>query len=101
MVTLLDKGSSNMESVLKKHGVSDEEARERIRTARQNVKWFNSNVDNLRAIYAKKFVAVHKDRILDSDDDFDALMKRLKGEHRDLDVVDIRYVPSEDAYIVI
>ncbi len=90
-----------MESVLKKYGVSEKEARERIRSARQNVKWFNSNVDSLRATYAKKFVAVHKDRILDSDDDFDVLLKRLKKEHRDMDFVDIRYVPSEDAYIVI
>ncbi|UCD91756.1 MAG: hypothetical protein JSV43_05810 [Methanobacteriota archaeon] len=90
-----------MESVLKKHGLTEDEARERIRIARQNVKWFNSNVDSLRALYARKFVAVHKNRILDSDVDFDALMKRLKEEQRDLDVVDIRYVPSEDAHIVI
>ena len=90
-----------MESILERYGVDEKDARERIQAARENVKWFNNNISSFRAGYKKKFVAVHEGRILDSDDHFDKLQKRLKAEHKDLDIVDIQYVPSEDAYIVI
>ncbi|MCJ2670473.1 MAG: hypothetical protein LN416_08205 [Candidatus Thermoplasmatota archaeon] len=65
------------------------------------MKWFNNNINSFRTGYKKKFVAVHEGQILDSDDHFDKLQKRLKESHKDLDIIDIQYVPSKDAYIVI
>ena len=90
-----------MVSILEKYGLSEEEARQRIQNARENNKRFNNNIDSLRDEYRKKFVAIYNGRIVDSDDDFDVLVRRLKKEHKNLTHVDIEYVPSEDACVVI
>lgn len=59
--------------------------------------WVRENVNNLREVYENKFVGIHNGQVIDSDEDLNALKKRLRDESIPLKKIRFEFIhPKED-----
>jgi len=54
--------------------------------------WFDSNISNLQEKYNDKFIAFQDSTVIDSDSDFNNLMKKLKQKNIDISNVLVKFV---------
>jgi len=58
---------------------SSAEIVEAIRRERANVEWINDSMAALRDRYGGRYIAVRDRTVIDCDEDFDALLVRVRG----------------------
>ncbi len=64
-------------------------------------KWLADNYGKVKEKYVNKFIAVKNKQVIDNDDDFHKLIKRLRDKGEDLRRVVIEFVPPEDVVLVL
>jgi len=80
----------------RKFGVTMEELRKSIETARENRLWVLQSLESLRRDYLNKWVAVNKKRIIAADFDYDALVDSVKKKGIPFAEVEIHLVTPEN-----
>lgn len=60
--------------------------------SQNNLEWFSSHLNELLRDYDNKFVAIDNQNVIDSDDNFDALLKRLESKNIDPSDILIKFV---------
>lgn len=63
-----------------------------LESGRNDLMWFESNLDRLKAKYNNRFIAFHDREVIDSDTNVDNLIKRLKENGIDTSNVFIKFV---------
>ena len=85
----------------KKWGISYEEFIAGAADFDNDRDWLASNLDRLRKRYLNKWVAIRKRRIVDSDNDYRALIDRPRSSFTDDISVVIDFVGPEDVDLVL
>jgi len=66
-----------------------------IRREQRNSEWINKSISNLRKKFGDRYIAVKNRRVIDSDEDFDALLLRIR-KLGDPESVTIEFVTAEE-----
>ena len=61
-----------------------------------NMDWLYQNYDNSRKTYPDKYVAVDDGKIIDSDNDINHLLERLRKKNINLGQAFIKFIHSEN-----
>ena len=71
--------------------LSDAEILEAIRRKRENLEWVSGAISSLRKDYGGRYIAVQDRKVVDSDEDFERLLARVRTRD-DADSVTIEHV---------
>jgi len=63
-----------------------------LKTGQDDLNWFNLNMESLLAEYNNKFIAFHKRSVIDSDSNFDDLIRKLRKNNVDTSSVFIKFL---------
>ena len=66
---------------------------------REDIQWFDANLDQLKSEYNNKFIAFHDKQVLDSDKNLDELMRRLQEKGVNISNVFIKFVSRVKAIL--
>lgn len=66
----------------------------------RNRKWFEENYGSLVEKFDKKFVAIYREMVVDSDHDLDRLIERVEAKFP-LEKVSIEYVTKEKIQLIL
>jgi len=66
----------------------------------RNRKWFEKNYDELINIYDGKFIAIYKQKVIDSHEDVGRLVEKIEKKYP-LDSVSIEYVSKEKLQLIL
>ncbi len=75
--------------------MKDAEAIKSIKRERDNLEWINKSISSLRKSYGDRFIAVRDRKIIDSDPDFETLLRRVRTLPEP-EAVTIEYVTAEE-----
>jgi len=67
----------------------------------KNMKWFQSNYEKLRQLYAGQYVAVNDGKVVMHGEDARALVKELRGEYKDIGAFVIEFVSKEKIELIL
>lgn len=82
-------------------GIDEKEMTELTKRLFANKIWLSEHYEKIAETYVNKFVAIEDDQILDSDEDMDVLVKRLKKKNKNIDHLLIELINPKDAYLII
>ncbi len=71
-----------------------------MKIAEENMAWVHDHFQELLGKYPGTWVAVHQKRVVDSDSDREALVKRLKAAHPDFQVYAVQLI-TEDIDVIL
>lgn len=66
---------------------------------RNDLAWFESDLDRLKSEYNNKFIAFRDGNVIDSDTDVDRLMKKLEEKSVDTSNIFIKFVSKVKAIL--
>lgn len=76
--------------------MTDKEIMQILHEAAEAHKWMIRNYEEIRKKNKNKYVAVNRDGVIASDDDFDALLSYLEQENEDINRIVIEFIPEND-----
>lgn len=82
-------------------GLDDEEMAEIAKKLLESKIWLDNNHDTIGDKYVNKFVAIENNQIIESDEDIDILIKRLKKKKKNIDRMLIDFINPKDAQLII
>jgi len=66
-----------------------------------NFTYFHENYDDMKETYPDSFVAIYEKKVVDHDEDIEALFKRLKEKYDDLSTFVIEYVSTQKVELLL
>ncbi len=82
-------------------GLDDEEMAELAEKFSEYKRWFDLNYEKIEKSYVNKFIAIEDNVIMESDEDIDALVKKLKEKNKNPDTLLIELVNPKDFILII
>ena len=79
----------------------DEQSRKLHASIVECQKWINNNYEELQRKYPNTHIAVHDKQVIDSDVDFQKLMRRLREQYWDIKHILIRFISKDKMTLVI
>jgi len=77
------------------------EYKKEFQTFVKNMRWFQSNYEKLRRLYAGQYVAVNDGKVVTHGDDARALIEKLRGEYGDIGAFVIEFVSKEKIELIL
>lgn len=65
---------------------------ETLKQYKKDSQWFRTRYTQFKTKYKDKYIAIHKGRVVDNDEDYRKLIKRLKKDHKNITPFVIRQV---------
>lgn len=81
--------------------IYDKEELDKLETYKRNLRWFKANYSEIKASHNGQYVAIKDEKLVDSDEDPEALFKRLKEVYADLSRLVVEYVSQHKAIYVL
>ena len=81
-------------------GLDEKKILQDLREFRKSTSWISQNLAAIRKEYPDRYIAVYNREVIDADEDFDKLFRRVQKKH-DMSKVAIEFVPSREVAVVL
>lgn len=89
--------------VLSEFGMDEERLIEIITIHDKSFEWFHDNLQEIQESYSGKFVAIYKDKIVESDEERGNLFQKLREKYnnREIEEIFVDYVNPKGYFLIL